>query len=159
MYVLQAPIGSGDALRAGTVHLKSRRVVDLGNGLSLLPLTDELRAEVSTPGARPQTHGFEQLSTGIEQLTVQLSALSPVAYVEAEYFGGAGAQAAAVFDSGRLILGPLSDKDTTSKSAISRALHALGVRAAAELDEFDTIGLGRHRRTSDWAAELSGRID
>jgi hypothetical protein len=156
MYVLQALIGSGDSLRAGTGHLKSRRVVDLGNGLSLLPLTDELRAEVDATSAQPQTHGFGELSGGVELLAIQLSARSRVAYVEAEYFGGAGGQAAAVFEGGQLILGPLFEKDATSKSPISRALHTLGVHASAGLDEFDTVGLGRHRSTRDWTAETSG---
>jgi hypothetical protein len=86
MYVLQALIGSGDSLRAGTGRLKSRRVVELGSGLSLLPVTDELRAEVGAAGAPPQTPGFEDLSAGIERLTLQLSERSRVAYVEADYF-------------------------------------------------------------------------
>jgi hypothetical protein len=159
MYVLQALIGSGDSLRNCTGHLKSRRVIELGSGLSLLPVTDELRAEVSTPGARPQLLGCNELSAGVEHLVLQLSARSRVAYVEAEYFGGVGAQVAAVFESGQLILGPLFEKSATSKGPISRALEALGVQAAAGLDEFDTVGLGRHRITRDWASEASDVVD
>jgi hypothetical protein len=156
MYELQAVIGSNDSFRAGTDHLKRRRVVELAGGLSLIPVTDELRAELGASGVGPRTWGFEGLSAGVEDLVVLLSARSPVAYVEAEYFGGVGSQAAAVFESGQLILGPLFEKDVTGKSPISRVLHTLGIHAAVGLDEFDTVGLGRHRSTRGWLVEAPG---
>ncbi len=37
-------------------------------------------------------------------------------------------------------------------SASNSALQSLGVRAAGRDDEFDTVGLGRFRRTESWAA-------
>jgi hypothetical protein len=150
VYELRALIGSNNSLRAGTDHLKNRCVVELGSGLSMIPVTAELRAELGAPGVEPRIRGFEELSAVVENLAWSLSTRSPVAYVEAEYFGGAGAQAAVVFESGQLVLGPLLEQDAGRKSPISCALHALGVHAAPGLDEFDTVGLGRHRRTGEW---------
>lgn len=36
-------------------------------------------------------------------------------------------------------------------SPISRALARLGVTRAGARDEFDAVGLGRHRSTENWA--------
>jgi hypothetical protein len=33
---------------------------------------------------------------------------------------------------------------------INLVLRELGVQAAAEMDEFDTLGLGQHRHTDKW---------
>jgi hypothetical protein len=44
---------------------------------------------------------------GFEAVLAAWSAVDPVAYVEAEYFGGIGSQFAAVWRGGTLVLGPL----------------------------------------------------
>jgi hypothetical protein len=36
--------------------------------------------------------------------------------------------------------------------AINQALRALGLPADDGRDEFDTLGLGKHRRTQDWVS-------
>lgn len=78
----------------------------------------------------------------------------PVAYVEAEYFGGVGEQAAAVWDGGALVLGPLHEPEgqpsPPAGSPISQALRRLGVEAGAGEDEFTAAGLGRHRDVEGW---------
>ncbi len=45
------------------------------------------------------------------------------------------------------MLGPVETRD-----AINVALHCLGARPETG-DEFDTLGLGRHRDTEDWAED------
>ncbi|MER5519839.1 hypothetical protein [Streptomyces sp. NPDC002763] len=84
----------------------------------------------------------------------QWSAAGPVAYVEAEYFGGVGEQRAAVWTDGALAVGPL---DAPAKkwfsravSPISQALRQLGVRSSLGEDEFEAVGLDRHRNNDDW---------
>lgn len=80
-----------------------------------------------------------------------------LAYVEADFFGGVGTQAAVVWDGGRLVLGPLSARLGPGRPRprrawpINRALRTLGVRAGAHVDEFEAADLGRHRETEDWA--------
>ena len=60
------------------------------------------------------------------------------ALIDTDYFGGAGAQYAAVYHG--------STKEMAeTEGGINEALKRLGVFRAPGLDEFDTIGLGRHR--------------
>jgi hypothetical protein len=86
-----------------------------------------------------------------------MSATSPVAYVDAEYFGGVGRQRPAVWAYGSLALGTLTEGDGEDESApslrspISPTLAFLGAVRGDHYDEFDTVGLNRHRKTNDWA--------
>ncbi|WP_458691372.1 hypothetical protein [Nocardia tengchongensis] len=66
---------------------------------------------------------------------------STFAVVLTDYFGGIGEQWGAVSVDG----GPVR-----SVNAINTALRALGIRATAGSDEFDTVGLSAHRSTPDY---------
>jgi hypothetical protein len=79
-----------------------------------------------------------------------------VVYIEAEFFGGVGSQAAMGWDRGKPDFGPLRTQtegedragfESTSAEhmAINAALRWLGVAAAPLKDEFATIGLDRLR--------------
>jgi hypothetical protein len=70
-----------------------------------------------------------------------------LAYVEAEFFGGEGGQASAVWEEGKPVLGPLRED-----SAINQALKSLGVTKGTAHDEFDAPGLGSRRDTEGWKA-------
>jgi hypothetical protein len=78
----------------------------------------------------------------------------PLAYVEADYFGGVGTQGAAVWDSGRLAFGPVFIGEAVpvpaSGTPISQALARLGVARGGHHDEFEAAGLDRERDTEDW---------
>ena len=68
-------------------------------------------------------------------------------YFETEHFGGNGRQGAVVFQNGTAVFGPKS----AEHGPINEALACLGVRVAAPAhDEFETVGLIRHRHTEDW---------
>jgi hypothetical protein len=97
------------------------------HSITLLPLTDE---------------GLEEIPESIAEIAAPLSRC---AYVEAEFFGGNGVQAFAMFSQGRLDGGI-----AVGKSVINDALRMLGVVAKRGQDEFDTVGLGRERHTDDW---------
>jgi hypothetical protein len=87
------------------------------------------------------------------------SANGPVAYVEAEYFDGTGEQSAVLWDTGQVVLGRLHLAERASIPAvgtpISQALRRLGVTKGDHQDEFDAVGLGRHRNTEDWLASTN----
>jgi len=124
MYTLQAVIARSGVLDAD-------RVVPLPQGLVLLPLSE-------VPG---------------ESVVVEWSSRGPVALVDAEFFGGAGSQRAQVWEQGRSVLGPLvlgEDDPAPDVTPISLALRRLGVEKGEHHDEFDAVGLGRHRSTSAW---------
>lgn len=84
------------------------QVVPLGQGLSLMPMTDEVFDAV-TDGSGGGGLGFWRLPGGFGTLLARWSAAGPIAYVEAEYFGGVGEQRAAVWVGGALALGPLDE--------------------------------------------------
>ena len=124
MYTLQAVIA-----RSGV--LDDDRVVPLPQGLALLPLPD----------------------APFESVIVEWSSRGPVALVDAEFFGGVGSQRAQVWEQGRSVLGPLvleEDDPAPDVTPISLALRRLGVEKGEHHDEFDAVGLGRHRSTSAW---------
>src|SRR5258708_22051255 len=74
-----------------------------------MPMTDELFDAV-TDGSSDAL-GFWRLPGGFDRVLAGWSAGGPVAYVEAEYFGGTGTQRAVVWAGGVLVLGPLQNAE------------------------------------------------
>ncbi|MEV6305855.1 hypothetical protein AB0M02_41015 [Actinoplanes sp. NPDC051861] len=107
-------------------------------------MTDPLFDAV-TDGTAERPLGFWKLPPGFDRELASWSSAGPVGYVEAEYFGGVGSQRAVLWDAGELVLGPLFEG-----SPISQLLRRLGVEPVGDSDEFDAVGLGRHRETEDW---------
>jgi len=68
-----------------------------------------------------------------------------VAYVETEFFAGDGTQACVTWDATPRASQPLVDA-----GAINAALRFLGVNVGDHHDEFDALGLGRHKTTEEW---------
>jgi hypothetical protein len=97
-----------------------------------------------------------ELSDGLHALALEISYSSAVAYISTAYFGGHGKQDALVWDKGTLCFSPPSsgyDQDWPN-SPISQALRMIGVVAEKDKDEFDTLGLGKHRETDQWVASV-----
>ncbi len=132
---------------ASSVSLHAPAV--LTDGLGFLPLSaDHLDFLFPVQG------GFDDAMTYLsDSLKVALSELSAnglVAFVETEYHGGQGVQSAVVYDQGHCILGPI----TNDSGAISGAMKLLGVTVDPGLhDEFESVGLCRHRNNEDWIDE------
>ncbi|MER6180246.1 hypothetical protein [Streptomyces sp. NPDC001652] len=78
--------------------------------------------------------GFSRLPEPFAKTVAAWSAGGPVAYVEAEYFGGVGEQRSVARDGGAVVLGPLR------------------VVAGPGEDEFSAVGLERHRHGGAWIA-------
>lgn len=182
-YELAAVLGACDVLTAMAQVHPDAVVVPLDTaGLALLPVTTRIASEVTPaalcalgphavgtamlPGGSPYAarrragwltgpeSGFRVLTPGLAALIEVGSTIGPVAYVEAEYRGGKGRQAAAVWRGGHLVAGPLLLGRNEGYSAgpvpLTVALGSLGVAATGSRDEFEVAGLGRHRRTVDW---------
>ncbi|MEV7420019.1 hypothetical protein [Streptomyces sp. NPDC089919] len=154
-YDVHAVIAGDALLRTAAREVPGARLAPLRQGLSLMPMTDELHAAL-TDGGTEDDLGFWRLPGGFAATLARWSATGPVAYVEAEYFGGLGEQRAAVWEAGRLVLGPLEEPEqrtyVLAVSPVSLALRRLGAQRASGGDEFDAVGMGRHRRTDDWTA-------
>ncbi|WP_225992740.1 hypothetical protein [Actinomadura rudentiformis] len=145
-------------LRELTGSITEARIVPLSQHLSLLPMTDALFDAVTVAGA-PGLDGFWKAPAGFDRVLATCSAAGPVAYIEADYFGGVGTQTAQVWDAGKVILGPLHLAEGESSPAagtpISQALRRLGAVKGDHIDEFDAVGLGRHRNTDRWLSHTS----
>jgi hypothetical protein len=83
----------------------------------------------------------------IAKLRRALSLQGRAAYLEAEFFGGDGMQAAILAENGGIVPGPFII------GAINAALSFLGVISAADADEFQAVGLDQHRMTDQWLAD------
>ncbi len=177
-YELAGVVGTTAVLVAIAQAHPAATVVELGvAGLGLLPVTGEVAADVTPaalcalglpelPGGSPAAaryragwvtgpeSGFAVLTPGLVALLEAGSMRGALAYLEADYLGLDGRQAAAVWRSGELVVGPLllgrQEVFESATAPISVALRTLGVTAAGRRDEFVVTGLGRHRRTVDW---------
>jgi hypothetical protein len=154
-YDLKAVIAEEESLRRAARDLPAARTASLGQGLALMPLTHALFESVAHGGGGGAL-GFSRLPEPFAKTVAAWSAGGPVAYVEAEYFGGVGEQRAAVWDGGAVVLGPLRVEEGESfppdGGPVSRALRRLGVVAGPGEDEFSAVGLERHRHGGAWIA-------
>ena len=140
------------------------RMVPLGAGLSMLPVTSDLLARVD-----PAAVGDERIPSGwmlrqpVAALARALSADRQVLYIVSETAGGPGTKEAIAWCRGRLIYGPSGTCDIEEDfepgyhlapydNAVNAGLRAMGVRAAVGTDEYETVGLTRHRMAEDWLA-------
>jgi hypothetical protein len=141
-YCLQAFIGRHDSLR--DVGGEVLRLVELPQGYGMLPLTSNARKKLGLPFC-PLTDGDGDLPVELVNLCIAISSKGCIAYVEAEFFGGDGTQASAVFIDGKNA-GPI----LIDAYAINSALAEVGVQRFNHRDEFAALGLDRHRNTEDW---------
>ena len=137
--------------------------VPLGAGLSLVPLTHYYTAywqarrgetgQLDLPAGLPSIFPSERVVLSLAAAVTHAADCARIptfALVMTDYFGGTGDQWACVFTAGQRI-GGIRD--------INDALRVLGVRAVAGADEFDTVGLGRHRHAPDYLERYEDLCD
>ena len=107
--------------------------------MALIPLTREICEEL---GSSDPIENFYDLSVEIEAWALRISKAGFVAYIEAEVWGGVGDQGALGWNAGSRAFEPLRETD-----AINRVLKLFGVDCGSAHDEFEAVGLGRHRKT------------
>lgn len=142
-YTLQAVIANSGAF-SGPLPQRLK-IIHLVGGMDMLPLSTEALKVHDIPFCPLTDEGEKELPPQLLKLCEHLSKQCTLAYVEAEIFGGAGAQAHAVFSEGRAI-----GQAVVSESAINDALRYLGVTKGEAHDEFEAVGLGQHRDTDEW---------
>ena len=149
VHAIRAVIGKAATLEAVRAALPSARIIDLPQGLALLPAVP---AVITEAGAGEKVSGFYGLTSSMRHVLERASAHGPLVYVETEYFGPGG-QAALLISEGRTqsLESTLEDEECgDDPTPISTALREIGVARRDALDEFDAIGLGRHRSTEKW---------
>lgn len=117
-------------------------------GFWFLPVSDETfdLATKLKGNSAPVKQGYYRFSKALAEVARECSADGPIAHVFTDYFGGDGQQGATAWNAGTKIFGP----EVSKRDAINAALRAIGVKAAAPLDAFDTIGLGVVRSNDDF---------
>jgi hypothetical protein len=154
-YDIQALIARAVVLGPHSVHSPDIHLVTLAQELVLMPMSEQLHDRLSTPDG--DSLGFWGFPPGFAEVLAAWSAAGPIAYVEAEFFGGVGEQRTAVWDRGMVVLGPLfcgeGESIPAAGTPISQALRRLGVTSHGEVDEFTAVGMARHRNTEQWLAE------
>lgn len=140
-------------MKSRLAELPGARVIALEGSLGMVPLSEALLRALQHrwPGAEGSGRSsgiFEFLTPPVENWVKELSRGAAIGYIETEYFGGEGFERSAVFRDASAILGPLD-----GAGAVNRALGALGVAAKPGQEEFDAVGLGRHRSVEEWLSE------
>ncbi|MFF5212660.1 hypothetical protein [Streptosporangium sp. NPDC000396] len=115
-------------------------------------MTDEIFNELTD--ARRESGPFMLMSPGFAERLKDWSRGGHIAYVEADFWGGNGSQAAALWENGRQSWGPeyasirigLPHEDWPINAVLAR----LGVVRAGALDLFDTVGFGQERDMEGW---------
>jgi hypothetical protein len=98
-YSLRAFIGSAQALRPFVTAYPAAVLVALAQGQCLIPLTDDLSDALVQGVASARVEPFAFLTAQLEQQALACLGDGAVGYVEAEYFGGHGQQAALLWGS------------------------------------------------------------
>ena len=148
-YYIQALIGKTDYLTNRQEHFPSEFQVTLAQDLTLILATEDLLEEISDGfpvEVENETKGFSMLTGSLSAWAKQISILTPVAYIEAEYFGGTGAQSAVVWDKTEIKFGPV----TAEIGPINQALKYLGAKVLSAHDEFEAVGLNQAGNMDDW---------
>ncbi len=130
-----------------------------------MPLDDNLRDKLhASYGTGDWAESGPELSSGDKAFAAKASQGAQLAYLETDFFGGAGFQGAAVWEDARLVVAPASIEfgaDTRRPISIwpiNTALKRMGIKPLAGSDCFETIGL-QHYRTADAIRDTATEID
>ncbi|WP_262282618.1 hypothetical protein [Micromonospora sp. MA102] len=161
-YQLSAVVADVELLREQTAELDHAVLAALRQDFALLPVTPQLVEELTgglpdfATGEPSAEHPFQLvLSPTLVELLARWSRRGPVAYLEAEFAGGLGHQAAAVWLGGEPAWGPCFDDRLDRPRAdwpINAALARLGAEPGPWIDPFAELGLHLERDTAGWLA-------
>ncbi|MFF4880948.1 hypothetical protein [Micromonospora sp. NPDC000668] len=167
-YQLSAVVADAELLREQTAELDHAVLGELRQDFALLPVTPQLVVELtgSLPDFAVDERSAERpfdlvLSPALAELLARWSQPGPVAYLEAEFGGGAGYQSAAVWQGGALSWGPSFDDVLDAPREewpINMALIRLGVEPGTWIDPFAELGLHLERNTDGWLAHGRRRL-
>jgi len=144
-YSLKAYLGKEENLNPILEKYSESKKVNLNEGISMIPMTDELFDEINEMKPSSGISTFEFLTENIENKTIQIIENREVAYVESEFFGGQGGHIGIIWRNGKRDF--LTESD---KSSMNKILKRLGVNRTLLKDEFEKVGLAKNRHTEDW---------
>jgi hypothetical protein len=134
-------------------------------GLYFVPITPDVRRRHEHGPEDGERFGdFHELSKGAAEWARVRSIDGPVLYIHVEFHGGQGFHAAIGWRHGEVAFGPsftetsrdqgaLYQVAPVAEMAINRGLRALGMAVAEDGDEFQVVGLDRHRWNDEWLSQ------
>jgi hypothetical protein len=144
-YSLFAFIGKQPELQTIAGKYKNAKVIMVKQGIGIIPLSHDLYDEINNFESADEVESFIYLNSNIQTQILQLIKKGVIAYIEADYSGGIGEQEAILWNDG---VKTMYYKNRLG--AINSILRRLGVSASNEMDEFDTVDLGRNRSVDEW---------
>jgi hypothetical protein len=140
-HALNAAIGPHPVVAEFTGRWHLARPVPLRQGFAMVPLTEALHDDIAGRAGLDGPDPFEEfvyLALGVVAAVREAAEAGTLAYIETEYFGGLGSQAAVGWlDRGRVLVGPFRTETTwdgrravhhpPGEWAINRVLATLGV--------------------------------
>jgi hypothetical protein len=144
-YYLQAFICKQTDSSALTSYFDKAKSVSIGQGMILIPMTEDFFDQINNSVVSGSIANFEYLTENMENEILKCIGDKKIAYVEAEYFGGEGGQSAICWENKkRQYILPYGHEK------INQVLKDFGVKIKLGKDEFETLGLNRHRHTREW---------
>jgi len=147
-YVLKAFIGKKKNLKGIEKEYQSAKIVELKNNYCIIPVTNSLFNEINKMRLSTKTNFYFYLTKDFENDILEIVLNKKIAYVESEYFGGNGGHLGVVWENGKRIYDGKLHKKT-----LNEILKVLGVKKSLFKDEFETLGLNKHRFTENWLDE------
>lgn len=123
-------------------------------GLEIAPLGHQQIDALTALQPVEHFEGFRYLSAGLRAGLGRAVGEGVIVYVETDYFGGTGSQAAAVLSADEVAFQgtqTIGNTPTSRDDPINVALRAIGVVVDSQHDEFEALGLGRFRDLEDLA--------
>ena len=152
---LEAFIARLEVLQEGLKYPGAAPVIPLAQGFGLLPLTDALEKALGDGGVSENPYAeFWRLSAPLAGLGKEISEAGRVAYVETDYFGGSGNQAAILWEAGEVIGPPYQARI----GAINQVLARMGVDKGDATDRFEALGLDRFRSNAEWIESVQESV-
>jgi hypothetical protein len=144
-YYLQAFICNQDDSYILTKQFNTAININLGQGVDLIPMTEELFDQINNFKTSLSIESFKFLTENVEQIILNIIGKKKFAYVEAEYFGGTGTQIAMIWNNNKR-----EEFLKFGENRINKVLKSFGVIVSKGKDEFETLGFHLHRDTADW---------
>ena len=91
---------------------------------------------------------FDFLDTATKEYLQNIKPSGKFIYIETDYYGGRGSQAAGIFEDGILL--DVYNSEGKTDGAINTALRFIGVIKEPDADEFETLNLHKYRHMPDF---------
>ncbi|MDW3645883.1 MAG: hypothetical protein R8P61_02345 [Bacteroidia bacterium] len=147
-YVLHAIVAKEAVLDRMLSEIKAAKKINLEQGFAMIPVNGKL-ADIIDPASDSECIAdFIMLTDAFEERVLEILKEEKWAYLESEFFGGRGGHMGIVWEEGKRKM-----EISESYTGANELLREIGVRRTSHLDEFDCMGLGRHRSVDDWLEE------